>query len=72
MQYASLRDLDTKAVRAEVITLALASLLTDAAERVALLGTGMRAGIQAAFEEANRNGGVQGRPRIAPLALETL
>jgi uncharacterized protein (DUF58 family) len=42
MQYASLRGLDTKAVRAEVITLALASLLTDAAERVALLGTGMR------------------------------
>jgi len=29
-------------VRAELITLALASLLTDAAERVALLGTGMR------------------------------
>jgi branched-chain amino acid transport system substrate-binding protein len=27
----------------------------------AALGTGMRAGIQAAFEEANRNGGVQGR-----------
>jgi len=42
MQYASLRNLDTKAVRAEVITLALASLLTDAAERVAVLGTGMR------------------------------
>ena len=42
MQYASLRGLDTKAVRAELITLALASLLTDAAERVALLGTGMR------------------------------
>ena len=42
MQYASLRGLDTKAVRAEVITLALASLLTDAAERVAVLGTGMR------------------------------
>ena len=42
MQYASLRGIDTKAVRAELITLALASLLTDAAERVALLGTGMR------------------------------
>jgi uncharacterized protein (DUF58 family) len=42
MQYASLRNIDTKAVRAELITLALASLLTDAAERVALLGTGMR------------------------------
>jgi uncharacterized protein (DUF58 family) len=42
MQYASLRGLDTKAVRAELITLALASLLTDAAERIALLGTGMR------------------------------
>ena len=42
MQYASLRNLDTKAVRAELITLALASLLTDAAERIAVLGTGMR------------------------------
>ena len=42
MQYASLRGIDTKAVRAELITLALASLLTDAAERIALLGTGMR------------------------------
>jgi branched-chain amino acid transport system substrate-binding protein len=27
----------------------------------AALGTGMRAGLQAAFEEANKNGGVQGR-----------
>ncbi len=42
MQYASLRGIDTKAVRAELITLALVSLLTDAAERVALLGSGMR------------------------------
>jgi uncharacterized protein (DUF58 family) len=42
MQYASLRGIDTKAVRADLITLALANLLTDAAERVALLGTGMR------------------------------
>jgi uncharacterized protein (DUF58 family) len=42
MQYASLRGLDTKAVRAELITLALASLLTDASERVAVLGSGMR------------------------------
>ena len=42
MQYASLRGIDTKAVRAELITLALASLLTDAAERIALLGTGLR------------------------------
>jgi uncharacterized protein (DUF58 family) len=42
MQYASLRGIDTKAARAELITLALASLLTDAAERIALLGTGMR------------------------------
>jgi uncharacterized protein (DUF58 family) len=42
MQYASLRGLDTKAVRAELITLALASLLTDASERIAVLGTGMR------------------------------
>jgi uncharacterized protein (DUF58 family) len=42
MRYASLRGIDTKAVRAELITLALASLLTDAAERIALLGTGMR------------------------------
>lgn len=44
MQYASLRGLDTKAVRAELIVLALANLLTDAAERVALLGSGMRPG----------------------------
>ena len=42
MQYASLRGLDTKATRAELITLALANLLTDAAERIALLGSGMR------------------------------
>jgi uncharacterized protein (DUF58 family) len=42
MQYASLRGLDTKALRAELIILALASLLTDASERIALLGTGMR------------------------------
>jgi len=42
MQYASLRGIDTKAVRAELITLALASLLTDASERIAVLGTGMR------------------------------
>ncbi|MBS0537519.1 MAG: DUF58 domain-containing protein [Proteobacteria bacterium] len=42
MQYASLRGLDTKAVRAELLTLALANLLTDASERIALLGTGMR------------------------------
>lgn len=42
MQYASLRGIDTKAVRAELIVLALASLLTDASERIAVLGTGMR------------------------------
>ena len=42
MQYASLKDLDTKAVRAELITLALASLLSDAGERVTVLGSGMR------------------------------
>jgi uncharacterized protein (DUF58 family) len=42
MHYASLRGIDTKAVRAELITLALANLLTDASERIALLGTGMR------------------------------
>lgn len=42
MQYASLRELDTKAVRAELIVLALASLLTDAAERIAILGEGRR------------------------------
>ena len=42
MQYASLKNSDTKAVRAELITLALASLLTDAGERIAVLGTGMR------------------------------
>jgi uncharacterized protein (DUF58 family) len=42
MQYASLRNTDTKAVRGELLTLALASLLADAGERVAVLGTGMR------------------------------
>jgi len=42
MQYASLRNGDTKALRADLITLALASLLADAGERVAVLGTGMR------------------------------
>jgi uncharacterized protein (DUF58 family) len=42
MQYASLRNLDPKAVRAELITLALASLLADAGERVTVLGSGMR------------------------------
>jgi uncharacterized protein (DUF58 family) len=42
MQYASLRGIDSKAVRAELLVLALASLLTDAAERVAVLGSGMR------------------------------
>jgi uncharacterized protein (DUF58 family) len=42
MQYASLKNIDTKAVRAELITLALASLLTDAGERISVLGTGMR------------------------------
>src|SRR5215510_8706210 len=42
MQYASLRNTDTKAVRAELLTLALASLLADAGERVTVLGSGMR------------------------------
>src|SRR5215471_9536405 len=42
MQYASLRNTDTKAVRAEMLTLALASLLADAGERVTVLGSGMR------------------------------
>ena len=42
MQYASLRGIDTKAVRAELLVLALASLLTDASERVTVLGSGMR------------------------------
>src|ERR1700730_10238978 len=42
MQYASLRNTDTKAVRGELLNLALASLLADAGERVAVLGTGMR------------------------------
>lgn len=42
MHYASLRNIETKAVRGEIIALALASLLTDASERVAVLGTGMR------------------------------
>jgi uncharacterized protein (DUF58 family) len=42
MDYASLRGLDSKAQRAELITLALASLLADAGERIALLGSGRR------------------------------
>lgn len=42
MQYASLKGADTKAVRAELITLALSSLLADAGERVTVLGSGMR------------------------------
>src|SRR5262249_16598117 len=42
MQYASLRNLDSKAQRAELIVLALANLLTDASERIAILGGGMR------------------------------
>src|SRR5258708_5946507 len=42
MQYASLRGIDTKAVRAELLVLALTSLLTDAGERVSVLGSGMR------------------------------
>ncbi len=42
MQYASLKNTDTKAVRAELLTLALASLLADAGERVTVLGSGMR------------------------------
>ena len=37
MQYASLRNTDTKAVRGELLTLALASLLADAGERVGYL-----------------------------------
>src|SRR5258708_6120836 len=42
MQYASLRGIDTKAMRAELLVLALASLLTDAGERITVLGSGMR------------------------------
>ena len=42
MQYASLKNLDTKALRGELITIAVASLLADAGERVAVLGGGMR------------------------------
>ncbi|MFI5000032.1 MAG: DUF58 domain-containing protein, partial [Reyranellales bacterium] len=42
MQYASLRTIDTKAVRAELLTLAVASLLADAGERIAILGGAMR------------------------------
>jgi len=42
MQYASLRNIDSKATRGELITLALASLLADASERIAVLGTGQR------------------------------
>src|SRR5258708_10651355 len=41
MHYASLKNIDTKAVRGELLTLALASLLADAGERVTVLGSGM-------------------------------
>ncbi|MBM3649755.1 MAG: DUF58 domain-containing protein [Alphaproteobacteria bacterium] len=77
MQYASLRNIDTKAVRGELITLALASLLADAGERVAVLGTGMRpiSGrvavrriAETLFDEATR-AGENGRlpPSLPPL-----
>jgi uncharacterized protein (DUF58 family) len=42
MQYASLKNIDPKALRGELITLALASLLSDAGERVTVLGSGLR------------------------------
>ena len=45
-------------VSAETVVFGQAAVFEGPA---AALGTGMRAGIQAAFEEANRNGGVQGR-----------
>src|SRR6267142_1352395 len=42
MHYASLKNIDTKPVRGELITLALASLLADAGERVTVLGSALR------------------------------
>jgi branched-chain amino acid transport system substrate-binding protein len=45
-------------VTADTVVFGQAAVLQGPA---AALGTGMRAGIQAAFEEANRQGGIQGR-----------
>src|SRR5260370_10933957 len=42
MQYASLRGIDTQAERGDLLVLALGSLLTDAGERITVLGSGMR------------------------------
>ncbi|SJZ89606.1 Protein of unknown function DUF58 [Enhydrobacter aerosaccus] len=77
MQYASLRNLETKAERAELITLALASLLTDASERIALLGSGLRPSTgriavrrvaEALFAERSRGAGPSSSlPPLVPL-----
>ena len=60
MQYASLRNSDTKARRAELITLALASLLSDAGERVAVLGAGDAADLGARRGAPRRRHAVRG------------
>lgn len=71
MQYASLKNIDTKAVRGELITLALASLLADAGERVAVLGGGMRPTsgrvavrriAETLYDETRDSGGVTSAP----------
>jgi uncharacterized protein (DUF58 family) len=77
MQYASLKNIDTKAVRAELLTLALASLLADAGERVAVLGGGMRPTsgrvavrriAETLFDEAKaQSGGARTPPSLPPL-----
>ena len=67
-------DLPTKAERAAVVALALASLLVDGGERVALLGTGARpAGGRAALQRlaaaltGDVGHGRSGLPRLEPL-----
>ena len=77
MHYASLKNIDTKAVRAELLTLALASLLADAGERVAVLGGGMRPTsgrvavrriAETLFDEAKaQTGGGRTPPSLPPL-----
>ena len=76
MHYASLGEIDSKAVRAELIVLALANLLTDASERVAILGSGQRPTsgrvavrrIAESFNEETRSGrDLPSLPPIVPL-----
>jgi uncharacterized protein (DUF58 family) len=81
MHYASLKNIDTKVVRGELITLALASLLADAGERVTVLGSGMRPTsgrvavrriAETLFEEARNSGGVNSATARTPPSLPPL